>query len=74
MIDLHSEIDFSTFIEEESEIQHLLVEACRKVEQDENDHLRKIKKPHLDDELLNHFVGNTLSTQSAASPSSRRQS
>ena len=33
-----------------------ILEACKKIEQEESDTLRKIKKPELDDELLNQFI------------------
>lgn len=33
-----------------------ILEACRKIEQEESDTLRKIRKPELDDELNNQFI------------------
>jgi hypothetical protein len=44
-------------------------EACKKVEQEESEHLRKIRKPELDDELLNQFVSTPRTMQSRASRS-----
>jgi hypothetical protein len=35
-----------------------VLEACKKIEQEETDNLRKIRKPQLDDELLNQFISN----------------
>lgn len=49
MIDLFKEIDFSKDIEENFELKVFIQEACKKVEQEESEHLRKIKKPELDD-------------------------
>ena len=66
MIDLFKEIDFSKEMEENSELRLFLLEACRKVELEESDHLRKIKKPEVDDELLNQFISTYGPIQSAA--------
>ena len=43
------------------------MEACRKLEQEEVETLRKLKKPELDDELANHFIGRSALRQSAGS-------
>ena len=64
MIDLFKEIDFSRDIEQNLELKVFIQEACKKVEQEESEHLRKIKKPELDDELLNQFVSTNLFIQS----------
>ena len=60
MIDLFKEIDFSKDIEENLELKVFIQEACKKVEQEESEHLRKIKKPDPDDELLNQFISTNL--------------
>jgi hypothetical protein len=56
MFDLLKEIDFSKEITEESDMRVFILEACKKIEQEESEILRKIKKPELDDELLNQFI------------------
>ena len=56
MLDLFKELDFSSELEENSELRLFLIEACKKIEQEDSDHLRKIKKPELDDELNNQFI------------------
>lgn len=43
-------------MEENKELRVFILEACRKIEQEESESLRKIKKPELDDELLNQFI------------------
>ena len=60
MIDLFREIDFSREIEENAELKVFIQEACKKVEQEESELLRKIKKPDPDDELLNQFISRAL--------------
>lgn len=49
MLDLFKELDFTKEIEENRELRLFLIDACKKVEQEETEHLRKIKKPELDD-------------------------
>lgn len=49
MLSLFKELDFSSEIEENKDLKVFILEACKKVEQEENEALRKIKKPELDD-------------------------
>ena len=59
-------------MEENKELRVFILEACRKIEQEESESLRKIKKPELDDELLNQFISKPSPIQSAASRNSNR--
>jgi mannitol/fructose-specific phosphotransferase system IIA component (Ntr-type) len=69
MLSLFKELDFSSEIEENKDLKLFILEACKKVEQEESELLRKIRKPELDDELLNQFISTSSPTQSTASPS-----
>lgn len=60
MIDLLKEIDFSKEMEEDSELRPFLIEAVKKIEQEEADLLRKIKKPEFDEDLQNQFIGTCI--------------
>lgn len=66
MLSLFKELDFSSEIEENKDLKVFILEACKKVEQEESEALRKIKKPELDDELLNQFISTSVSIQSTA--------
>ena len=67
MINLLKEIDFSEEIEENKDLRAFIIEACKKIEQEESEALRKIKKPELDDELINQFISTSSHMQSTAS-------
>lgn len=68
MLSLFKELDFSNEIEENKDLKLFILEACKKVEQEESEALRKIKKPELDDELLNQFISTPPLIQSMAFP------
>ncbi len=72
MLSLFKELDFSSEIEENKDLKLFILEACKKVEQEESELLRKIRKPELDDELLNQFISTTPLMQSTASLFSSR--